>query len=810
MEWMHTLVFLLALILCQIPSSLLAKKKGGDLIIDVDDVKEFKKLLKTRTNVLVAFGKTEKALSSKKSLLSEVALEMKGKATVITVDCSEAKKLCKKFKISPSPVELKHYKDGEFNKDYDRKEVVKSMVSFLQDPTGDLPWVEDSSAEDVTHLENPGALNKLLSKEKKPILVMFYAPWCGFCKRLKPDYAAAATELKGHSVLVGMDVDKPEMMPVRQEYNITGFPTIVYFENGKKKYNYGGQNNKEGIISWMKNPEPPKEPEKEAEWADEETEVVHLQDSNFDEYVKDHPSVLVMFYAPWCGHCKKMKPEYVQAAAQLKEEGVEGILAAVDATKERKAAETLKVQGFPTVKYFKDGEYAFDFNERTADKLVEFMKDPKEPPPPPPPEAEWSEQEDIHVNFLTEETFKPFMKKKKHTLVMFYAPWCGHCKKAKPHYTNAAEIYKDDPKIAYAAVDCTKYQSLCTANDVSGYPTFKYYNYGKNPQQYQGGREEADFVNFMKDPNNPEGSTPPPPPQQTPEEQWADVAGAENLNHLTSGTFEAFVKENPSVLVMFYAPWCGHCKAMKPAYGEAAQKLKEQNINGVLAAVDATQERDLTNKYKVTGFPTLKYFRNGEVAFEYNRGRSTSDLVSFMTNPEEKKPEPPKPEAQWSDTPSNIRHLTQATFTPSISDMEQVLVMFYAPWCGHCKRAKPEFEEAANSLQGSTTQFLAAVDCTAASELCSKEGVTGYPTFRYYSRGEFVKKYQGGRSKQDFTDFLNSEKSTASDASKQEQQKQEPPKKEEKKPDPQEGDKKQEPPKKEAPKQEKKPKKEEL
>lgn len=46
---------------------------------------------------------------------------------------------------------------------------------------------------------------------------------------------------------------------------------------------------------------------------------------------------------------------------------------------------------------------------------------PKEPPPPPPPEKDWSEVPS-EVNHLTDETFKGFLKKKKHVLVMFYAP----------------------------------------------------------------------------------------------------------------------------------------------------------------------------------------------------------------------------------------------------------------------------------------------------------------------------------------------------------------------------------------------------
>ena len=46
---------------------------------------------------------------------------------------------------------------------------------------------------------------------------------------------------------------------------------------------------------------------------------------------------------------------------------------------------------------------------------------PKEPPPPPPTEKDWSEVSSDVVH-LTDESFKGFLKKKKHALVMFYAP----------------------------------------------------------------------------------------------------------------------------------------------------------------------------------------------------------------------------------------------------------------------------------------------------------------------------------------------------------------------------------------------------
>jgi len=85
-----------------------------------------------------------------------------------------------------------------------------------------------------------------------------------------------------------------------------------------------------------------------------EDNVIALDASNFEAYIEKAPLVLVEFYAPWCGHCKQLAPEYEAAATILKDEQLP--LAKVDAAddKNQKLAEKYDVQGFPTLKLFRN------------------------------------------------------------------------------------------------------------------------------------------------------------------------------------------------------------------------------------------------------------------------------------------------------------------------------------------------------------------------------------------------------------------------------------------------------------------------
>ena len=206
---------------------------------------------------------------------------------------------------------------------------------------------------------------------------------------------------------------------------------------------------------------------------------------------------------------------------------------------------------------------------------------------------------------------------------------CGHCKKAKPEITAAAEHYRDNTKVEFAAVDCTQHNAICSAHEVSGFPTFKYFHYfNKEQKPYDGGRTAKDFIDFMVDPLSPFSGQ--PPPQPTPEEQWAGLEGAVFVKHLTSAEFDHYMRFKDTVLIMFYAPWCGHCKSMKADYSKAAKQLTEENVSHVLATVDATVETELAKRFEIRGYPSLKFFRRGQMVEDYRGGRTKTDLVKYI------------------------------------------------------------------------------------------------------------------------------------------------------------------------------------
>eukprot|EP00050_Salpingoeca_kvevrii_P003011 m.210956 g.210956 ORF g.210956 m.210956 type:complete len:368 (+) comp10743_c0_seq6:348-1451(+) len=134
-------------------------------------------------------------------------------------------------------------------------------------------------------------------------------------------------------------------------------------------YEYDGPRDAPGIVAYMRGQADPA-------WEPPAERVVSLTAETFDDFVAQ-PIVLVEFFAPWCGHCKKLAPEFERAARALYPEVP---LGTVDATVESALAAKYEVTGYPTLKVFRKGA-VFDFNPQIRDArgIIQEMQEQAKP-----------------------------------------------------------------------------------------------------------------------------------------------------------------------------------------------------------------------------------------------------------------------------------------------------------------------------------------------------------------------------------------------------------------------------------------------
>merc|ERR1719215_575324 len=88
--------------------------------------------------------------------------------------------------------------------------------------------------------------------------------------------------------------------------------------------------------------------------------------------------------------------------------------------------------------------------------------------------------------------------------------------------------------------------------------------------------------------------------------------------------------------------------------------------------------------------------------------------------------------------------LTEETWDSAVAG-KTVFVKFFAPWCGHCKSMKPDWDKLMAEYKDHATTLVADVDCTADGKpLCETVGVQGFPTIKYGDPSD-LQDYEGGR-----------------------------------------------------------------
>ncbi|KAI0071063.1 protein disulfide isomerase [Panus rudis PR-1116 ss-1] len=231
---------------------------------------------------------------------------------------------------------------------------------------------------------------------------------------------------------------------------------------------------------------------------------------------------------------------------------------------------------------------------------------------------------------------------------------------------------------------------------------------------------------------------------------------ASNVIDLTPENFDSVVGQGKPALVEFFAPWCGHCKKLAPIYEELADAFADKKDKVVIAKVDADGVgRELGQRYGVTGFPTLKWFGpNGGDPETYSGGRELLDLAEYVTKQSGVKSNirpPPPPAYQILDT---------HTFDEvALNKDKNVLVAFTAPWCGHCKRLKPIYEEVAKDFAPESDCVVANVDADAAANrpLAMKYEIGSFPTIKFFPKDnkDEPEDYDGERTEEAIVAYLN-------------------------------------------------------
>lgn len=108
-----------------------------------------------------------------------------------------------------------------------------------------------------------------------------------------------------------------------------------------------------------------------------------------------------------------------------------------------------------------------------------------------------------------------------------------------------------------------------------------------------------------------------------------DVKLDDDVYVLTDGNFKEFVRENTSVFVKYYAPWCGHCKKLAPEYHEIAKYFND-NKNVKIAKVDCTENQELCKSNGVSGYPTLFYYEGNYRGVKFSGERSKNGIISYI------------------------------------------------------------------------------------------------------------------------------------------------------------------------------------
>jgi len=452
------------------------------------------------------------------------------------------------------------------------------------------------------------------------------------------------------------------------------------------------------------------------------SDVLVFTDDNFQTEVAKHDVMLIEFYAPWCGHCKRLAPEYEKAATKLKNQDPPVPIAKVDCTVETATCGKYGVSGYPTLKIFKNGEFSKEYDgPRSADGIVSKML--KESGP-------------ISKKLETVEAAQKLIQKSGSIAVIgFFESEDSSLAKA---FMKVADQLAD-LKFAHVLDEEIKKELKQTEEGIVLY----------RPKHLQSKFEDAQVVIT---------ETAASKIKSTLQSQALGLCG-----HRTQDNADNFPK--PLFVAYYGVDFVKNPKGtnywrnrvMKPG-----KKIQDEGETVHFAVSDASEMgRELEECGLVAGdLPVVcAWDKNGmkhkmDVDFSMNtfeqfvRDVLAGKVEAYMKS---------EPVPDSNDEP--VKVVVAKNFDEIVNNEDKdVLIEFYAPWCGHCKSLAPKYDELATKLKDEESITIAKMDATA-NDVPPQYEVRGFPTIYFAPKGskDSPKKYEGGREVSDFISYLQRE-----------------------------------------------------
>ncbi|XP_012268098.1 protein disulfide-isomerase [Athalia rosae] len=445
----------------------------------------------------------------------------------------------------------------------------------------------------------------------------------------------------------------------------------------------------------------------------EEDGVLIITKKNFQEAITDNQYILIEFHAPWCGNCKALAPEYVKAAKQLVELGSEVKLGKVDATEETDLSEEYGIRHYPTLKFFHKGSAIEYTGGHQADDIVNWLVKKTGPPA---------------KDLTSVDEAKTFIEANNVAIVGFF----------KDPESDAAKLFLN---VAYS-IDDQPFGISSSENVFAEYEAedgkiilFKKFDEGK--AVFESELSEEALKRFVASQSLPL---------------------IVEFNHNTAQ--KIFGGDIKSHLLLFLSKEAGDFDKYVEGIKEAAKKFREQVLFVIINADEADHKRILEffgmSEKEV---PAMRLVKLEEEMAKYkpdNAELSPENVLAFVTAFTEGKLKKhllsqDLPE-DWDKEP--VKVLVTTNFDEIVFDTKKdVLVEFYAPWCGHCKQLIPVYDALGEKFKDSETVVIAKMDATA-NEL-EHTKISSFPTIKLYQKGDNkVIEYSGERTLEGLSKFL--------------------------------------------------------